>query len=183
LKFPGTIHYLRDESHFQGLIDELFAKQWVVYCKPPFIQSAGVVEYLGRYTHRVAIANHRIIALENRRVTFQYRDYADDGTLKVMTLDACKFIRRFLLPVLPERFVKIRYYELLAQGSRNHLLGLCRELLGVVSEETETTKIPSEWHEVYLLVTGEDLTKCPFCVKVTMVLKKEIPATLCARSP
>jgi len=183
LKFPGTIEHLNEKPHFQQLIDKLFAKEWVVYCKPSFRESKNVVEYLSRYTHRVAIGNHRIIKVENDKVFFRYKDYACNNKMKIMSVDAFEFIRRFLLHVLPDRFVKIRYYGLLAQRNRKELLEECRTLLGVVPEEMNATEIPSDWHELYLMVTGEDLTRCPFCGKGKMILKEEIPAKRYIRPP
>lgn len=183
LKFPGKIDHLKDQKNFQTLIDHLFLKEWVVYCKPSFKQSKDVVEYLSRYTHRVAIGNHRIIKVENDRVFFRYRDYSDKGKVKLMNLDAFEFIRRFLLHVLPERFVKIRYYGLLAQRNRKDLLEECRVLLGVPPEEKNTPEIPSDWHELHLRVTGEDITRCPFCGEGRMILIEEMPARVYIRAP
>lgn len=183
LKFPGKIDHLKDQKNFQTLIDHLFLKEWVVYCKPSFKQSKDVVEYLSRYTHRVAIGNHRIIKVENDRVLFRYRDYSDRGKVKLMSLDAFEFIRRFLLHVLPERFVKIRYYGLLAQRNRKDLLEECRALFGIPPEEKNTPEIPSDWHELHLRVTGEDITRCPFCGEGRMILIEEMPARVYIRAP
>lgn len=183
LKFPGKIDYLKEQTNFQSLIDNLFTREWVVYCKPSFKQSKDVFEYLSRYTHRVAIGNHRIIKIENEKVFFRYKNYSDKGKMKVMSLDAFEFIRRFLLHVLPDRFVKIRYYGLLAQRNRNELLNVCRDLLGVTPEEMNASKFPSDWQDLYLMVTGEDLAKCPFCGEGRMILIEEIPAKRYIRPP
>jgi len=183
LKFPATIEYLKEKPHFQQLIDNLFAKEWVVYCKPSFKQTKYVVEYLSKYTHRVAIGNHRIIKVENDKVFFRYKDYACKSKMKIMTVDAFEFIRRFLLHVLPDHFVKIRYYGLLAQRNRKDLLEECNVRLGVPPEERNATEIPSDWHELYLMVTGEELTRCPFCGEGTMIIKEEIPAQWYIRPP
>ncbi len=183
LKFPGTIEYLNEKPHFQKLIDNLFAKEWVVYCKPSFRESKYVVEYLSRYTHRIAIGNHRIVKVENDKVIFRYKDYACNSKMKIMSVDAFEFIRRFLLHVLPDRFVKIRYYGLLAQRNRKELLKECRSLLGVLPQDIDTTDIPSDWQELYLMITGEDLTRCPFCGEGRMILKEEIPAERYIRPP
>ena len=101
---------------------------WVVYRKKPFKSPWHVLRYLGRYTHRVAIANHRIVSLQDGRVTFAWRDYKDKGKTKLMVLDAPEFIRRFLLHVLPSRFVKIRHYGILSNRNRNRKLRLCQKL-------------------------------------------------------
>jgi hypothetical protein len=171
------------KTNFQSLIDNLFAKEWVIYCKPSFKKSKDVVEYLSRYTHRVAIGNHRIIKVENDKGFFRYRDYSYKGKVKVMSLNAFEFIQRFLLHVLPDRFVKIRYYGLLAQRNRNEFLNICCDLIGVPSEERNITEIPSDWPELYLMITGEDITKCPFCGKGRMILIEEIPAKRYIRPP
>ena len=183
LKFPATIEYLNEKPHFQQLVDNLFAKEWVVYCKPSFSSSKYVVKYLSRYTHRIAIGNHRITKVEDDRVFFCYKDYACNKKKKIMSVDAFEFIRRFLLHVLPDRFVKIRYYGLLAQRNRKELLKECRSLLGVLPQDIDTTDIPSDWQELYLMITGEDLTRCPFCGEGRMILKEEIPAERYIRPP
>jgi len=183
LMFPGTIEYLNEKPHFQQLIDNLFAREWVVYCNPSFKDSKNIVEYLSRYTHRLAIGNHRIIKVENNKVFFRYKDYACNGKIKIMVVDAQEFIRRFLLHVLPERFVKIRYYGLLAQRSRKDLVEECRFLLGALPQDIDTTEIPTDWHELYRMVTGEDLNICPFCGKGRMILIEEILAKRYVRPP
>ena len=118
LLYPGAVSHLAQPSAFNALITALYGKKWVVYCKPPFKRTRDVIDYLGRYTHRIAISNHRIVKFEDDRVSFRWRDYADGNKTKVMTLDADEFIRRFLLHVLPDRFVKIRHYGLLGNRCR-----------------------------------------------------------------
>lgn len=137
----------------------LYAREWVVYCKPPFNGPETVVAYLGRYTHRVAITNHRIISIEDGKVSFFWKDYADGKKRKVMTLDAVEFIRRFLLHVLPDGFVKIRYFGLLGNRCRKASLEVCRELLGVEEQQT----VAEKWQEHLLRITGVDVTRCPLC--------------------
>ena len=107
LELSGSVAYLKDAQQLQNLISALYKKDWYVYCKRPFQTTNSVIEYLGRYTHRVAISNHRIISAENGQVTFQYRDYKEQSKEKVMILSADEFIRRFLLHVLPPQFTKI----------------------------------------------------------------------------
>ena len=136
----------------------LYDKDWVVYCKPPFGGPESVISYLGRYTHRVAIANRRIIGMEDGKVTFFWKDYTD-GTRKIMTLDATEFIRRFLLHVLPDGFVKIRYVGFLANRQRKACLETCREVLGV----TQPAEVAETWEEHLLRLTGVDLRECPLC--------------------
>ena len=147
-------------EEFATFLSGLYAKKWVVYCRPPFNGPETVLGYLGRYTHRVAIANHRILGMENGKVSFMWKDYADGSTQKVMTLDAFEFIRRFLLHVLPDGFVKIRHYGLLSNRNRKACLEICRALLGV----TEPEPAPSEtWQEALVRITGVDVTRCPLC--------------------
>ena len=130
LSFPGEIGYLADPYAFRRLQNKLYHKKWVVYCKPPFNGAKGALQYLGRYTHRVAISNDRILKLEDGRVSFRWRDYADGDKNKVMTLEAGEFIRRFLLHILPPRFVKIRHYGILTNRHRKYFISLARFLLG-----------------------------------------------------
>ena len=112
LDFCGSAKRYEDPRDFLNLVDRCYNKEWVAYCKPPFRDSSGVIHYLGRYTHRVAISNNRILNVRNGQVTFKWRDYADGRKEKIMTLSAMEFIRRFLLHVLPKGFMKIRHYEI-----------------------------------------------------------------------
>ena len=114
LEFYGSISYLQDRPAFNDLVSSLKQKEWIVYCKPPFKNAGCVVEYLGRYTHRVAISNNRILKLENGIVTFKWRDYRDNNKQKNMDLTDDEFIRRFLVHILPDDFTKIRHYGLLS---------------------------------------------------------------------
>ena len=137
----------------------LYAKEWVVYSKPPFNGPENVLGYLGRYTHRIAITNHRITGMEDGLVSFLWKDYSDGNKQKIMTLDAGEFIRRFLLHVLPEGFVKIRHFGFLSNRNRTACLETCRELLGAAPEKTP----PETWQESLLRITGIDVTLCPLC--------------------
>jgi hypothetical protein len=110
-------------------LDALYRKSWVVYCKPPFGSPEQVLAYLARYTHRVAITNSRLVRIEGEAVTFTWKDYADHERQREMTLTGEEFLRRFLLHVLPDRFVRIRYYGLLANRHREKALALCRQVL------------------------------------------------------
>jgi hypothetical protein len=129
LRLPGTLAAVADPAAFHAWLAPLRAKDWVVYAKPPFGGPARVLKYLARYTHRVAISNHRLRALADGRVTFAYTDYAAAGTAKAMTLDAVEFLRRFVQHVLPAGFVKVRHYGLLANRFRDDRLAVCRRLL------------------------------------------------------
>ena len=134
LVYPGAVSHLAQPAAFKALISDLYKKKWVVYCKPPFDGTKGVLEYLGRYTHRIAIGNHRLVKTEDDSVSFRWRDYADNNKSKIMTVSADEFIRRFLLHVLPDRFVKIRHYGLLGNRCRRKKLVLCRELLSCAGQ-------------------------------------------------
>ena len=132
LTFSGTIEHLAEKKAFTAMMNTLYGQDWVVYCKPPFKNAETVIDYLGRYTHRVAISNERIVNLKDNRVTISYRDSADHDQIKGLTLDACEFIRRFLLHILPDGFMKVRHYGLLSNRNRKTKLKRCRELLGVL---------------------------------------------------
>jgi Putative transposase/Transposase zinc-binding domain len=129
LRFVGKLHPLARAAAFHAFLRPLHQKDWVVYAKRPFGGPAQVLKYLARYTHRVAISNHRLVRLENGRVTFRYHDYADGHQRKWMTLDAGEFLRRFVQHVLPSGFVRIRHYGLLANRFRQERLTTCRRLL------------------------------------------------------
>jgi hypothetical protein len=132
LLFPGRLAPLASKVAFAGWLSARYAQDWVVYAKPPFGGPEQVLKYLARYTHRVAISNHRLVSLNDGRVTFRYKDYADDHRHKTMTLSAEEFLRRFVQHVLPAGFVKTRHYGLLANRDRDEKLATCRRLLLVV---------------------------------------------------
>ena len=129
LRFFGQLTPLADAAAFHAFVRPLYQKDWVVYAKRPFGGPAQVLKYLARYTHRVAIGNHRLVKLEDGRVTFRYKDYADDHKHKTMTLEALEFLRRFVTHVLPTGFTKIRHYGLLANRFRAERLATARRLL------------------------------------------------------
>jgi hypothetical protein len=139
LRFFGDLNVLAEPAAFTVRLGELRRINWVVYAKPPFGAPEQVLSYLGRYTHRVAIANSRLIALTDGKVTFTCKDYRQDGKTKAMTLDANEFIRRFLLHALPNGFHRIRYYGFLANGGRSDNITLCRRLLTTSSADTGPT--------------------------------------------
>jgi hypothetical protein len=180
LRFDGQISSLRIKRNFKKLLDDLYAQDWHVYCKPPFKRPEKVIEYLGRYTHRVAISNNRIVKLEDNRVTFKYRDYSDENKTKVMSLTIFEFIRRFLLHVLPDQFFKIRYYGILSSRNRKTKLRKCKDLLGVVDTQTDEQRL--SWQELLKQITGIDPTCCPCCKKGRLLLF-EILDPIPGRSP
>jgi len=142
LRCFGQQAALADAAAFHAFLRPLHEKDWVVYAKRPFGGPAQVLMYLARYTHRVAISNHRLVKLDAGRVTFRYRDYADANTHKLMTLDACEFLRRFVQHVLPKGFTKIRHYGVLANRFRKDRLALARRLL-LAAAIAEALQAPS----------------------------------------
>ena len=171
-------------TSFNTLIGTLYSKKWNVDCREPFAGPRHVVEYLGRYTHRVAISNHRIIAIHDGKVSFKYRDPDDPSKTRIATFPGLEFVRRFLQHVLPKSFIKIRHYGILANRNRKPLVSQARLLL--VSPEPEPQE-PQSWYELLETLTGTDPFKCPFCNKGTLVLKAELqpqraPPTTRARS-
>jgi hypothetical protein len=174
LKFSGRIEYLENEIAFGDLLNVLYNKKWVTYCKRPFGSVENVINYLGRYTHRVAISNSRIIKLEDDKVTFEYRDYKDGDKLKEMTLGVFEFIRRFLLHILPKGFMKIRHYGIFSNKSRKTKLKKAKELLGVNVEDNTESKV--DWKELYLKNAGIEIDVCPECKKGKMILKETLKA-------
>jgi hypothetical protein len=161
LKFHGSISDLEDRSQFKDLISSLYQKEWIVYCKPPFKNAGCVVEYLGRYTHRVAISNHRIVNLEDGRVTFKWRDYKDGSKQKNMNVSADEFIRRFLIHVLPKRFTRIRHYGLLSPRNKTTKLKICKKLTNTKWRDTPKVKLSTL--DFLKQLTGKDFTICPYC--------------------
>jgi len=178
LHFDGTLADLQDAPAFTKYLAPLRQAEWVVYAKPPFGGPAQVLEYLGRYTHRVAIANQRLVAIEEGQVRFQYKDYRDHDRQKTMALDAHEFIRRFLLHVLPGGFHRIRHYGFLGARFRVVKLALCRQLLGLVSA-LPLGGPPSpgrrDYRDVYEALTGVSLRVCPVCQHGQMVRVATVP--------
>lgn len=137
-----------------------------MYCKRPFKNPDAVLKYLGRYTHRVAISNHRILSMDNGMVSFSYRDYKDGSKKKTMQLAVNEFIRRFLLHVLPSGFRKIRHYGFLAPAAKRKKLKLCRKLLGVKF----TPSVSLSTRALLQKLTGRDIAICPICGRGTQLL-------------
>ena len=160
LRFPGQIEPLEDQ--LLRLIRLLYETDWRVYCKPPFADAEDVVAYVGRYTHRIAISNQRLVSLQNDQVCFRYQDREHGNCTKTMVLDTFEFIRRFLLHVLPGGFVKIRHYGLLSNRTRHKKIACCRRLLGDMSSAgSERTK--ASWQELLFRLTGVDVQVCLSC--------------------
>ena len=143
-QFHNSLKQLASPGAFSDFLWQLGQKDWVVYAKPPFGGAEHVLNYLARYTHRVAISNHRLAAFESDRVSFRWRDYAHGGKKKLMTVSADEFLRRFLLHVLPKGLVRIRHFGFFANRRRSAALERCRELLGTAAsaQRSETTNLP-----------------------------------------
>jgi hypothetical protein len=162
LNLTGSIASLAQPQAFGKLLTALYGRDWIVYAKPPFGGAEQVYRYLGRYTHRVAISNARLLAHQDGRVKFRYKDYADGSRTKVMQLTAEEFIRRFLLHVLPKGFVRIRHYGLLASRNVATRLADCRRLL--VGNDTAAIEAPEKTLvEQILEWFGLDVIHCPHC--------------------
>jgi hypothetical protein len=185
LRFFSSLEGLREPRVFRRHLDAVRYAKWVVYAKAPFAGPQQVVDYLGRYTHRVAIANHRIMDIENGQVTFNWRDYRDRNQPKIMTLAAEEFIRRFLLHVLPPGFHRIRYYGFLGNRRRKEKLAHCRHLLGMTPpKESPAQPQPyADYRDRYEQLTGHSLRECPVChrgrmITVNLLAKSRSPPTI-----
>jgi putative transposase/transposase-like zinc-binding protein len=166
LRFPGRLDARAAPAAFADFRARLAAKDWVVYCQPPFGGPDKVLEYLSRYTHRVAISNHRLLNVADGQVTFSYRDRRDGNQVKELTVSAAEFLRRFLLHVTPPGLCRMRHYGFLSNRSKEQQLPRCRALLGVPPEPPVETLAPIL---VLLRWTGVDVTRCPHCEQGTMV--------------
>ena len=164
---------LKSKHAFQQLIKALSKTRWIAYAKRPFAGPDQVLEYLGRYTHRVAISNNRIISIDNGRVTFAYRDRQKDNQIRKMTLDADEFIRRFLLHVLPKGLMKIRYFGFLSHTIKKKDIALIRKLIDPDARLPE--KINESIGEMMLRLTGIDISCCPQCKKGKMIRIRKLP--------
>ena len=138
---------------------------------------------MGRYTHRVAISNNRLLDTENRQVRFQWKDYRHGGQLKTMTLPADEFIRRFLLHVLPDGFQRIRYYGFLGNRYRKQKLDQCRRLLGMPTPAEPTSPTEKDYQDRYQALTGESLYQCPQCKQGRMLVVEILPCQPCKSAP
>ncbi len=171
LDFPGIITPFEKPEKFKELKNTLYSKKWVVHVKEPIKKPEYVLEYLGRYTHRVAISNHRIVSLENGRVTFKYKNQ-QTNQMEPTTIEAVEFIRRFLLHVLPKRFVRIRHYGLLSNRNKKSNISKIQLMLG----QAGTVKaLENSIEQMMAKLTGIDITLCPCCKKGKMRVVSQIP--------
>ena len=175
LHLSGNLALLAQPKIFASWLRPLFRKDWIVYSKPPFGGPEYVLHYLGRYTHRVAISNHRLVAFEDGAVTFRWRDSAHNNEQKLMTLPLDEFLRRFLLHLLPKGFVRIRHFGFLASRRRAQLLPLCLAALDSPPAQTETATS-----------TAQDMSShcsCPQCGSPMVIIERLTAAQIQLRSP
>ena len=173
LIFPGKIADIGTDAGFRKLKKQLYSKEWVVYSKQPFGGPKQVLEYLGRYTHRVAISNNRILDIENNTITFSYKDRKNDNEKKSMPLKANEFIRRFLLHALPKKFMRIRHSGFLANRCKKGNLLKCRKILGqdIILDNSSNKSVK----DLMLDLSGLDISTCPFCKKGKLNKMLKIP--------
>ncbi|MBC2579085.1 IS91 family transposase [Clostridium sp. DJ247] len=165
LKFPTKIKELQFRDIFNAFKDSLYKKEWIVYSKAPFSSAEYVLQYLGRYTHRVAISNNRIIKVDNENVIFKWRDYKEKSKEKIMSLKPEEFIRRFSMHILPDRFVKIRHYGILGNRNKNLKFKRCIEIFRIKPKELENLSSA----ELFFKLTGIEIGKCKKCEKGNLI--------------
>ena len=175
LEFFSSLESLRNPSAFRNYLAPLREVEWVVYAKRPFAGPEQVLDYVGRYTHRVAISNNRLLDIAEGKVSFRYKDYRHEAQQKTMTLQAEEFIRRFLLHVLPEGFQRIRYYGFLANRYRQQKLARCRDLLDTSQPEPAASKVNNDYRDRYEELTGSSLWQCPVCHQGRMLIIEILP--------
>jgi hypothetical protein len=169
LNCSGPAASLAAPKQFAKLLRHVHRQDWVVYAKPAFGGPWQVLRYLGRYTHRIAISNHRIVSFDGESVTFRYKDYAHGGKHRVMTLSAVEFLRRFFLHVLPKGFVRIRHFGFLANRWRTERLTICRDVLGCSTSTSAVRATPAQ---------GPTSWQCPTCRTPMIVVQRFTAAEL-----
>ena len=172
LHLTGGLAPLAEPAAFAAWLDDLRQQAWVVYCKPPFAGPEHVLAYLGRSTHRIALSNDRLVAVDGDRVHFRWRDYADHDRVKIMDLAVDEFLRRFLLHVVPDGFVRIRHFGLLANRRRAAALAQCRALL---AQPSPPPAAPESARDLLLRVTGLDIERCPVCQQGVLRQVERLP--------
>jgi hypothetical protein len=184
LDLHGRLVSYRNPMAFNRLLHEARGTEWVVYAKPPFAGPEHVLAYLARYTHRVAISNHRLLHVDDATVTFRFKDYRSRRA-RSLTLPLQEFVRRFLLHVLPKGFVRIRYYGFLANATRARLLSRCRDALGQPEALTEPDTEHTEDRELFLDLLPRGLRLCAHCgrgmLRCVHVLERPPPVQRCRR--
>ena len=173
LLLPGKLANYKNKSQFSSFVRFLFGVKWLIYAKRPFAGPEQVLEYLGRYTHRVAISNNRIKSIDNNQICFEYTDRADNNATKEMIVSAPEFIRRFLLHVLPENFMKIRYFGFLSHRNKKQAIKIIRQLID--PDASMPQKVEETYLDMMKRLTGQDLLSCPNCKKGRMTIIKGLP--------
>ena len=175
LNFFSAQRHLQEPAAFRRHLAPARDTEWVVYAKRPFAGPRQVLDYVGRYTHRIAISNSRLLSIDDGKVRFRWKDYRHDNQQKAMTLNADEFIRRFLIHVLPDGFQRIRYYGFLGNCHRTRKLALCRELLGMAQAEPTSARLPEDYRDQHAALTGVSLRTCPHCHLGSMVVVEVVP--------
>lgn len=173
LKLPDKLTEIHHKEHFNEVLNVIMSKEWVVYAKPPFNTPDEVLNYLSRYTHKMAISNYRILACDEHSVTFKWRDYADGNKVKLMRLAPYEFIRRFLSHVVPTGFMRIRSFGFMANACKADKIPKIKKQCGDKAKKTEEKHDLQTW---MLKITGKDITRCTICQKGTLRHVHEIPS-------
>jgi Putative transposase/Transposase zinc-binding domain len=182
LRFFSAYQPLHEPAAFRRYLTPVHGTEWVVYAKRPFAGPAQILDYVGRYTHRVAISNSRLLSMDDGKVRFRWKDYRDGDRQKTMTLDGGEFIRRFLIHVLPDGFHRIRYFGFLGNCQRARKLALCRELLGMAPPGPADPSV--DYRDRFEALTGRSLRECPHCRTGVMVVIDSIPRfAVCQPAP
>jgi hypothetical protein len=182
LRFFSAYQPLREPAAFRRYLTPIHRTEWVVYAKRPFAGPGQVLDYVGRYTHRVAISNNRLLSMDDDKVRFRWKDYRDGNRQKTMTLDGGEFIRRFLIHVLPDGFHRIRYFGFLGNCQRTRKLALCRKLLGMAPPGPANPSVDHRGR--FEALTGRSLRECPHCRTGIMVVIDSIARfTVCQPIP
>jgi hypothetical protein len=171
LQFPKQLGYLNNPAEFEDFKDKIWQQAWYCYAKPPFTGPEKLIKYIGSYTHRVAISDHRLLNIEEGKITFSYKDYRDEGKRKEMSLRWEVFIQRWLWHVVPKGFRRIRYGGFLAGNTRQKKIALARQLLGVLQQQVISQLPTTSWGNDF---DPELEAKCPLCQSGTMILLESI---------
>lgn len=155
LIFPKNLSHLKNFKAFNNYLRPLYKESWVTYIEPPKGSPENVIEYIGRYSFRVAISNQRIKSIDNHKITFEYKDYKDNGKIKLMTIDALEFIRRFLLHVLPDNFIKIKHYGILSNRGKSSSINQCRTLINQKIFKDFTLSLSSKKRKLVELICSK----------------------------
>ncbi len=172
LKFYGKEKKFLNPTMFKDLLDQCYAKKWYSYTKRTFSNSLAVVQYLGNYTHRIAISNNRIVSIDKDTVTFTVKDKKKNNQKKTVTMKGVEFVRRFLMHILPKGFVKIRHYGLLANRNKKTKLELSKKLTNTVAYKSKFEGLKTV--EILSIIIGKDVSKCPVCNKGTLIVVRTL---------